>query len=88
MKKRSVFAGCKKWRSGTLRTGRMVRNQKSFGADDGDSMYYICPKCGILLEREFMSYCDHCGQKLNWHRVTIKLSKLEKSDNLLLNVIK
>ena len=28
--------------------------------------YYICPRCGITMEREFMSYCDRCGQCLGW----------------------
>lgn len=29
-------------------------------------LYYICPRCGITLEREFMAYCDRCGQCLDW----------------------
>ena len=28
--------------------------------------YYVCPRCSITLEREFMSYCDRCGQRLGW----------------------
>ena len=28
--------------------------------------YYICPKCNITMEREFMAYCDRCGQRLSW----------------------
>ena len=28
--------------------------------------YYICPRCGITIEREFMAYCDRCGQCLSW----------------------
>ena len=28
--------------------------------------YYICPRCGITLEREFMAHCDRCGQCLDW----------------------
>ena len=32
---------------------------------NGDA-YYICPKCNITLEREFVSYCDRCGQCLGW----------------------
>lgn len=28
--------------------------------------YYICPRCNITMEREFISYCNHCGQCLNW----------------------
>ncbi|MBO5009055.1 MAG: hypothetical protein J6D26_09485 [Clostridia bacterium] len=32
---------------------------------NGDS-YPICPKCYLTLEREYMSYCNCCGQKLGW----------------------
>ena len=28
--------------------------------------YYICPRCSITMEREFMAYCDRCGQCLDW----------------------
>lgn len=28
--------------------------------------YYICPQCGMTMDREFMSYCDRCGQCLDW----------------------
>ena len=28
--------------------------------------YYVCPRCRITLEREFMPFCDRCGQRLNW----------------------
>ena len=28
--------------------------------------YYICPRCSITMEREFMAYCDRCGQCLGW----------------------
>ena len=28
--------------------------------------YPICPRCNLSLEREYMSFCDRCGQKLNW----------------------
>lgn len=28
--------------------------------------YYICPRCRITLDREFVSYCDRCGQRLGW----------------------
>lgn len=31
-----------------------------------NNSYPICPKCLISLEREYMSFCDRCGQKLNW----------------------
>ena len=28
--------------------------------------YYICPRCNVTMEREFIAYCDRCGQCLNW----------------------
>ena len=32
----------------------------------GETGYYVCPRCSITMEREFMAYCDRCGQKLDW----------------------
>lgn len=31
-----------------------------------DTSFFVCPQCGITLEREFMNYCDRCGQCLDW----------------------
>ena len=31
-----------------------------------DIGYYICPRCNTTMEREFISYCDRCGQCLCW----------------------
>ena len=31
-----------------------------------DTSFFVCPQCGITLEREFVNYCDRCGQRLNW----------------------
>ena len=28
--------------------------------------YYVCPRCSTTLEREFMPFCDRCGQRLDW----------------------
>lgn len=28
--------------------------------------YYVCPRCRMTLEREFIAYCDRCGQHLGW----------------------
>ena len=30
--------------------------------------FYVCPWCKITLEREYMSYCDRCGQRLDWRK--------------------
>lgn len=32
----------------------------------GETGYYVCPRCSVTLEREFMAYCDRCGQRLDW----------------------
>ena len=28
--------------------------------------YYVCPRCHITVDREFMAFCDRCGQHLGW----------------------
>jgi predicted amidophosphoribosyltransferase len=28
--------------------------------------YPVCPRCTSTLDREYMAYCDRCGQHLNW----------------------
>ena len=32
----------------------------------GPMGYALCPKCGVSLEREYVGFCDHCGQMLDW----------------------
>ena len=32
---------------------------------DGDS-YPVCPRCDCTLDREYMRFCDRCGQRLFW----------------------
>ncbi len=34
----------------------------------GHSDYYVCPACHVTLAREFMAYCDCCGQRLDWKK--------------------
>ena len=29
-------------------------------------IYTVCPRCDSLLDREYMRYCDCCGQHLFW----------------------
>lgn len=26
----------------------------------------VCPRCSISMDKEYMSYCDRCGQRLRW----------------------
>lgn len=32
----------------------------------GETGYPVCPRCRITLEREFVAFCDRCGQHLGW----------------------
>lgn len=34
----------------------------------GQPSYYVCPRCGLTMEREFTVFCDRCGQRLGWRR--------------------
>ncbi len=36
--------------------------------DDGNG-YYVCPRCQTTLDREYMAYCDRCGQCLKWKQI-------------------
>lgn len=35
-------------------------------ASSSNEMFAVCPTCKSLLDREYMGYCDVCGQKLSW----------------------
>ncbi len=52
------------------RKSRTVWRQQTLSSPLGETSYYLCPKCGILLEREFTHYCGDCGQKLDWRIVS------------------
>lgn len=47
----------------SYRIPRRVRAILEMQNGDGFS---ICPKCRYTLEREYQSFCDRCGQKLDW----------------------
>ena len=50
----------------TYRTPMMVNKAIVFRRGLSDDIYYRCPRCQELLEREFMGYCSNCGQCLDW----------------------
>lgn len=33
------------------------------------SSYPLCPRCHCSLEREYMRFCDRCGQRLMWNHL-------------------
>ena len=43
-----------------------VRELMVFKSWRPETSFYVCPRCGITMEREFMKYCDRCGQCLDW----------------------
>ena len=49
-----------------------------------DDYYPRCPRCRLSIEREFMRYCDRCGQRLSWKRFhdvrLIVKNKVAKND--------
>ena len=48
------------------RTPMMVKKIMIFEFKDQSFGYYICPRCNVSMEREFTSFCDRCGQALDW----------------------
>lgn len=44
----------------------------------------ICPYCNTLLQNDWQSYCDNCGQKLSWkHFLDSKITMQKPSKNNL-----
>ena len=52
----------------SYRRPMVVRELMVFPAMKQDISFYVCPRCRTTMEREFMSYCDRCGQRLSWTR--------------------
>ena len=44
---------------------------------DGNS-YPLCPRCDCTIEREYMRYCDRCGQRLNWSAFSFAVIRRSK----------
>ena len=38
----------------------------------GSNLFYLCPNCEIFLPREYMRFCDCCGQRLDWDAVDLE----------------
>jgi len=37
-----------------------------FPSMTGTPAFPVCPRCHCTLEREYIAYCDRCGQRLSW----------------------
>ncbi len=47
-----------------------VNAVRCFPVGISPSTYLICPRCGLTMDREYQSYCDRCGQALDWSRLS------------------
>ena len=44
----------------------VVSRVRYYGDND---VYPICPRCKLTIDREYMAYCDRCGQRLDWSMI-------------------
>lgn len=55
-----------------------VKQIRVYRTKDSFTAFPVCPQCGSTLEREYQSYCDRCGQCLDWssfHKAAVLLPK-------------
>ena len=64
------------WREMSFRTPMPVTQIRCFHCLQGLTVFPVCPQCGRTMEREYQSYCDRCGQCLDW-------SAFSKATNIL-----
>ena len=54
------------WREMAFREPMPVTHIRCFRYLSGVTGFPVCPQCGKTMEREYQSYCDRCGQCLDW----------------------
>ena len=52
----------------TYRTPMLVKEAVVFKRRPDNDVYYRCPRCQALLDREFIAHCSECGQCLSWDK--------------------
>ncbi len=62
----SVFSRRKLIRWASYRVPMKIIEGVIVSSHLGSSVYYICPRCQVSMEREYTSFCDRCGQSLDW----------------------
>lgn len=50
----------------TFRLPMPVVKVHTFPLMSGSPSFPVCPQCGQDLEREYLAYCNCCGQRLSW----------------------
>jgi len=54
------------WEQLLYRLPMVVSEVHVFHTAFGRTGYPVCPRCGRTMEREYMSFCSRCGQRLDW----------------------
>ena len=54
------------WREMSFREPMPVTHIRCFRCPCGVTGFPVCPQCGVTMEQEYQSFCDRCGQCLNW----------------------
>ncbi len=54
------------WQELSFREPMPVTQIRCYRCHHGITSFSVCPRCGISMEREYQSYCDRCGQCLDW----------------------
>lgn len=50
----------------SYRKGMLIEEVMIFDTWFGKTGYYVCPRCKVSMDGEFVAFCGHCGQKLDW----------------------
>ena len=64
------------WQELSFREPMPVTQIRYFRYPYGVTGFPVCPQCGVTMEREYQSFCDRCGQRLEWkdfHKAAIIL---------------
>ena len=59
---------------------RSMPVRQVFRSRNGEA-YPICPRCHRSMDREYMRFCDRCGQRLGWRgfaQVEVSYAPLSK----------
>ncbi len=55
----------------SYRAPMAVMEIRAFPNMTGKPMFPVCPRCKASLEREYLSYCNYCGQCLSWEHLKV-----------------
>lgn len=54
----------------SYRTPAPVSAIRCFRSLSGVTCFPVCPRCLTTMEREYQTYCDRCGQALDWRGIS------------------